>query len=137
MRLRIKTELGFGRKFAPGDPVRGTVEVAEGGDARELSVRLVYREASPDYSGEVFEAGATVLAQGDLKADASYDFTFQLPPDALPNFASAHGALAWVLEAKVDRQGKDTLERESIKVAIPSASRESDPTGTPAQAQSL
>lgn len=119
MRVKIETERGYGRKFAPGDPVTGTVTVLDGGDANELSVRLVYREASPDYSGEVFEAGAAVLHRGELAKDAAFEFVFTLPADALPNFKSAHGALAWVLEAKVDRQGKDVLEREAVKVAMP------------------
>lgn len=98
--------------YRPGDWVRGRVGVLGGGTSRALKVALHFRERTADYSATARTEGAEPIHYGPLAAGESFDFAIQLPPDALPNYESANGALYWELEVKSDEPGFDTrLER--------------------------
>jgi len=109
-------DLQLGREsFAPGDAVTGTVLVTEGGDSRALEIALRFHEKSPDYE-EVPLNRAQALHTGPLETGHSFDFSLELPPDALPGYKSAHGELYWELDVKSDEAGRDTHERRRIEV---------------------
>jgi hypothetical protein len=104
--------------YRPGDWVRGHVAILEGGKSRDLSVRLRYRERSPDYSATVTEIAGRDLHTGELTAGQSHEFAVQLPVDALPTLSSPHGQLYWEVEARSDEFGIDTKESRVIDVNV-------------------
>jgi hypothetical protein len=109
MRLRVEVD---GEPFAPGAAVSGRVVVEEGGGARSLSVRLAFVERTASFEEVAREAGAQVVAEGDLADSAVASFALHLPDDALPNIATPHGRIGWELRARVDRAGPDpTVDR--------------------------
>jgi hypothetical protein len=103
--------------YAPGDSVRGTILVVEGGGSRALHALLQYMEKSPDYSKAAVTISSGALHEGDLTAGASFSFELALPPDALPNHESRHGELYWEVDVRSDEFGRDTHERKRIEVA--------------------
>jgi hypothetical protein len=105
--------------YAPGDSVRGTILVVEGGGSRSLHALLQYMEASPDYSKAAITISSGALHEGDLTAGTSFEFELALPPDALPNHESTHGELYWEVDVRSDEFGRDTHERKRIEVALP------------------
>lgn len=105
-----------GDHFGPGDAVRGTVLVREGGSSRNLEVQLEYMEQTDDYSTSAVSETSGSLHTGDLRTGASFGFEIMLPADALPNYRSEHGELYWVLDVKSDERGRDTHERRRIDV---------------------
>ncbi|MBA2360395.1 MAG: hypothetical protein H0V79_05570 [Actinobacteria bacterium] len=115
----------------PGEVVRGTVVVVEGGSSRTLEVSLNYREQTgDDYEDTPVTRSGGPIHTGDLTTGASYQFEIPLPGDALPNFKSKHGELWWEVDARSDERGRDTHERQRIEVV----SRASNPvkhTGVP------
>ena len=109
MRLRVDVD---GEPFAPGAAVSGRVVVEEGGGARSLSVRLAFVERTESFERVAREAGALVVAEGDLADGAAVPFSLALPDDALANIASRHGRIGWELRARADRAGPDpTVDR--------------------------
>ena len=109
MRLRVDID---GEPLAPGAAVSGRVVVEEGGQARSLSVRLAFVERTESFEKVAREAGALVVAEGDLAEGAVLAFSLALPDDALANIATAHGRVGWELRARVDRAGPDpTVDR--------------------------
>ena len=115
-RLQLQVERS---QYAPGDVVKGTVLVVEGGSSRSLEAVLLYNEETSDYSEVAISISSGPLKEGDLTAGASYDFELPLPPDALPNYASGHGALYWEVDARSDEFGRDTHARSRIEVERP------------------
>jgi hypothetical protein len=114
---RLHLELD-GDRFAAGDMVRGTVLIVEGGESRRLCVSLNYRELTNDeYEATTFSLSTDDLHTGELVAGAAYPFELTLPPDALPNYKSAHGELFWEVDAHSDERGRDTHERRRIEVS--------------------
>lgn len=116
MSLRLELQLDE-ESYAPGEVVRGTVLVLEGGGSRALEVSLNYREQS----GEHYEDTPVTLSggdvhTGDLTTGASYPFEISLPDDALPSFTSKHGELWWEVDACSDERGRDTHGRQRIEV---------------------
>lgn len=103
-------------RFAPGDAVRGTVIILEGGSSRDLEVLLHYTEETDDYSATAVSVTSGILHAGDLPVGASFGFEVSLPADALPNYRSEHGELYWLLDVKSDERGRDTHERHRIEV---------------------
>jgi hypothetical protein len=109
VRLRVDVD---GEPFAPGATVSGRVVVEEGGGARSLSVRLAFVERTEGFERVAREAGAEVVAEGDLADGAAVPFSLALPDDALANIASRHGRIGWELRARADRAGPDpTVDR--------------------------
>jgi hypothetical protein len=103
-------------RYAPGDPVKGTVLVVEGGDSRSLEALLHYKEESPDYSEVAVSISSGPLHEGDLTTGTSFEFELALPPDARPNYDSRHGALYWEVDVQSDELGRDTHERKRIEI---------------------
>jgi hypothetical protein len=112
-RLEIQVQPGT---RAPGDRVRGTVFVREGGRCRSLQVALSCYERSPGYREVVRTEGATELHTGDLYSGQELPFDLSLPADALPNFSGRHGEIAWAVDATWDRPGFDYLARARVEV---------------------
>jgi len=103
-------------RFVPGDTVSGTVVVRAGGSSRSLQVLLEYHEKVQDYDEVAVELTTGPLHKGDLETGSSFSFELTLPADALPNCASAHGALFWQLDVKSDERGRDSHERRQLVV---------------------
>ena len=116
MKLAMQVE---DRSYAPGEWVRGRVEVQEGGHSRRLTVALLQRDRTSDYAGVVRTIAGPELHQGDLEAPASFEFAVQLPADAPPSYSDTFGAAYWEVDAKSDERGMDTHARAVIRVAPP------------------
>lgn len=102
--------------FMPGDTVRGTVSVLEGGRSRSLEARLQFVEDTADYTGVAWELSSGPLHRGDLETGMTFSFALPLPPDALPSHRSENGALYWRVHLKSDEFGPDTNEHRRIVV---------------------
>ena len=72
--------------------------------------------SAPRASSGSREAGAEVVAEGDLADGAAVPFSLALPDDALANVASRHGRIGWELRARVDRAGPDTTVDRPIEL---------------------
>ncbi len=103
-------------RYAPGDTVRGTVLVLEGGGSRSLEALLEYNEETADYQEVAISIPSGPLHQGDLTTGTSFEFELALPPDALPNYQSRHGELYWQLDVRSDEVARDTHERRRIAI---------------------
>jgi hypothetical protein len=103
-------------RYSPGETVRGTLLVLEGGSSRSLEVLLTYKEKTEDYSAVVSSVSSGPLHTGDLTPGMSFGFALPLPPDALPNVKSEHGELCWQLDARSDEPGRDTHKLRRIEV---------------------
>ncbi|MGZ6645798.1 MAG: hypothetical protein ACXVFT_28665 [Solirubrobacteraceae bacterium] len=109
MRLRVDVD---GEPLAPGAAVSGRVVVEEGGRAGSLAVRLAFVERTESFEKVAREAGALVVAEGDLADGAGLAFSLALPDDAFPNVATRYGRIGWELRARADRAGPDpTVDR--------------------------
>lgn len=117
--MKLALELASDR-FAPGDHVKGSVNVAEGGKSRALTLTLSFHEQTRDYSAVPFSADA-VLHQGDLMAGQSFDFSFELPAEAAPSTKAEHSELYWELVVTSDERGLDT--HASRRLEVQSSSR--------------
>jgi len=107
-------------RIAPGEVVRGTVSVLEGGRSRALEVLLTLREqVGEDYEDVAVTLSSGNLNEGDLATGTSYSFAILLPDDALPSLRSKHGELAWEVDARSDERGRDTHDRHRIEVVSP------------------
>jgi hypothetical protein len=95
------------QRYAPGEVVRGFVDVVEAIDCRDLTVGLHYMEATRDYRGAGLVAATSTLHVGPVGQGSRFDFELTLPPDALPAFRSKHGSLWWEVAAKADKPGFD------------------------------
>jgi hypothetical protein len=115
MSPRLEVELERGR-YHPGDTVRGTIRVLEGGRSRGLDAVLEYREETEDYHEVVTSIPSGRLHDGDLAAGTSFEFELALPPDALPNCRSEHGRLYWSVDARSDELGRDIHARHRVDV---------------------
>jgi hypothetical protein len=105
--------------FAPGETVKGTIVVLEGGTSRSLEAVLTYNETTADYSEVAISIPSGPLHEGDLTEGSSYGFELPLPLDALPNYQSGHGALHWEVDTCSDELGRDTLASARIEVEPP------------------
>jgi hypothetical protein len=112
---RFQVELDRER-YAPGDTVKGTILVLEGGGSRTLEALLEYHEETADYSEVAVSIPSGPLNEGELTAGTSFEFQLGLPPDALPNYKSRHGELYWELDVKSDESGRDTHERRRLQI---------------------
>jgi hypothetical protein len=110
--LRLERE-----RYAPGDAVRGTIHVVEGGRSRSLEVLLEYHEKTADYAAVATSVSSGPLHAGELASGTSFQFELALPPDALPNCHGEHGELYWELDVRSEALGPDTHERRRIAVA--------------------
>ncbi len=113
-RLEIRLEPGT---HAPGDIVRGSVIVREGGTCRSLGVALRSYERSPGYREVVRNAGSAELRNGDLRSGEELAFELQLPADALPEVRGRHGEVYWAVDARWERPGFDYVARGRVDVA--------------------
>jgi hypothetical protein len=116
---------GDSLRFRPGDWVRGHVAVLDDVDARDLRVTVRFRERSPDYTATVREISTGELHTGDVLAGQKYEFSVQIPADALPTFSSANGALYWDVEARLNQFGVDTTAERRIDVSVERAAASS------------
>jgi len=103
-------------RYRPGETVRGTVAVTEGGSSRSLEVSLAYNEETSDYLDVARTISSGPLHEGDLDEGSSFEFALALPDDALPGYRSARGELYWVVDARSNELGRDTHERRRIDV---------------------
>lgn len=103
-------------RCAPGETIRGTIVVVEGGHSRSLEVLLEYKEETEDCAGVATSVSSGPLHAGDLATGMSFEFELALPQDALPNYRSEHGELYWTLDVKSEEFGADTHERRRIEV---------------------
>ena len=103
-------------RYAPGDTIRGTILVLEGGGSRSLEALLEYNEETDDYQEVAISIPSGPLHEGELTTGTSFEFLLALPPDALPNFRSKHGELYWQVDVKSDEAGRDTHERHRIEL---------------------
>ena len=103
-------------RYAPGDTIRGTILVLEGGSSRSLEALLEYNEETDDYQQVAISIPSGSLHEGELTTGTSFEFQLALPPDALPNFRSKHGELYWQVDVKSDEAGRDTHERHRIEL---------------------
>jgi hypothetical protein len=113
---KLEIELERDRQ-APGDAVRGSVLVVEGGESRKLDISLVYLESTEDYSGSAIEVAPVTVNQGELQKGQSHEFSLDLPADAPPGFDSRHGKMHWTVIAKSDELGPDTVETKRFAVS--------------------
>lgn len=103
-------------RYTPGETIRGTILVLEGGGSRSLEALLLYNEETADYSAVATSVSSGPLHAGDLTSGMSFEFELPLPLDALPNCQSEHGELYWELDVKSDEPGRDTHERRRIEL---------------------
>jgi hypothetical protein len=112
---RFQLELDRER-YAPGDAIKGTGRVLEGGSSRSVEALLEYKEETDDYLEVAISISSGPLHTGDLAMSTSFEFELTLPPDALPNYQSEHGELYWEVDVKSDEAGRDTHERRRIEI---------------------
>jgi hypothetical protein len=106
-------------RYAPGDTIRGTILLLEGGDSRVLEAFLEYCEETADYSEVAVSIPSGPLHEGELTAGTSFEFELGLPPDALPNYKSRHGELYWQVDVASEEFALDSHERRRIEVRLP------------------
>ena len=115
--VRLEVRLDRDR-FVPGDTVRGSAVVAEGGGLGEIRVWLSFHERSGDY-----EAVTMTLPGGSLEAELApgiaHGFAIELPPDAPPSYISRHGALWWTVDASIGEPATGSPVRRRIEVGPP------------------
>jgi hypothetical protein len=102
--------------YSPGETVKGSVLVTEGGASRGLEAVLEYKEEVEDYLEVAASISSGALHSGDLTTGSSFEFELTLPGDALPNYRSEHGELYWELDVLSDEAGVDTHERRRVVV---------------------
>ena len=105
-----------GERFLPGETVRGTVSVLEGGRSRSLQTLLEFVEDTDDYAEVPWELSSGPLHRGDLETGMTFSFALPLPPEALPSYRSENGELYWRVRLKSDELGPDTSEHPRIVV---------------------
>ena len=115
----VRLELRLERdRYAPGDTVRGSAAVAEGGGAGEIRVWLSFHERSGEY-----EAVTMTLPGGSLEAQlapgSAHGFAIELPADAPPSYIARHGALWWTVDAEVGGEASGGAVRRRIEVGSP------------------
>lgn len=115
MSVRLEVQLDRER-YTPGDTVRGTILVLEGGGSRGLEARLEYVEQTEDYSEVATSVPSGPLHAGDLSSGMSFEFELRLPEDAFPAHRSDHDELYWQVDVKSDELGPDTHLRRRIEV---------------------
>jgi hypothetical protein len=115
--VSLRLDVRFDRpRYVPGDQIRGTVYVREGGPSRALSVLLEYHERTR-VSDEIAEQLSTgTIHTGDLATGQTLAFELTIPPHAFPNCESPHGSLSWELDVWSAERGRDTHERRLIVV---------------------
>ena len=115
--LEVSLETG---SPTPGAPVRGTMTVRGGGEARALSVALCYRERA-DYAPDVPVVTAREISEGlpldsrELTDGSTHAFSLRLPEDAMPNYRAMHGELWWELEARWVGAGDDATATARVE----------------------
>jgi tetratricopeptide (TPR) repeat protein len=103
-------------RYSPGDAVRGTIFVAEGGRSRSLQATLEYREETDDCLTVATTVPGPALNMGDLTTGTFFEFERRIPADAFPSYKSKHGELYWELYVKSDERGLDTEEWCRVEV---------------------
>jgi hypothetical protein len=104
------------QRYAPGEVVRGYVDVREHIDGRSLSVGLHYAEETSDYKGAHYRPTTQTLHEGPVGMGSRHDFELTLPPDAMPAFRAKSSAVWWEVVASVDKRGFDKHVRLRIDV---------------------
>jgi hypothetical protein len=114
--VRLELELELASESVPaGGMVAGCVQVAEGGDSRELTLTLTFYEHTRDFSIPAAQTSA-VVHEGPITTGDSYEFSFALPEDAVPSVETKNGRLYWELELRSDEPGFDTHVRRELRV---------------------
>ena len=106
-------------RYAPGDAIRGTVQVVEGGGSRSLEALLEYKEETDDYVEVATSISSGPLQSGHLATGSSFEFELTVPEDALPSYQSQHGELYWEVDVKSNEPGRDTHERCRVEISRP------------------
>lgn len=104
------------QRYAPGEVVKGFVDVAEPIDARALTVALNYMERTQDYTGVGRVGAEAVLHTGPVGAGTRLAFEVALPLDALPAFGTGHSAVWWAVVATADKPGFD--KHASLRIDV-------------------
>jgi hypothetical protein len=73
MSPRFKLELDRER-YTPGETIKGTILVREGGGSRALEAILEYKEETADYSEVAISIPSGPLHEGELTAGTSFEF---------------------------------------------------------------
>lgn len=104
------------QRYAPGETVRGYVDVRDHIDGRRLTAALHYAEETNDYRGAQWVPATQDLHIGPVGQGSRFDFQLTLPPDALPAFRAKSSAVWWEVVASVDKRGFDKHVRLRIDV---------------------
>ena len=107
------------QRYAPGETVRGYVDVLQAIDTRDLSVALHYMEETQDYRGVGLVGATSTLHVGPVDQGTRLSFELALPPDALPAFRTDNSALWWEVDAKANKPGFDKHQSLRIDVVPP------------------
>jgi hypothetical protein len=118
MSPRLQLQLDRER-YRPGEAVKGSILVLEGGGSRSLEALLEYTEETADYREVSISIPTGPLHEGDLTTGTSFEFEVSVPANALPNYKSEHGELYWEIDAKSDEVGRDTHDRRRIEIELP------------------
>ena len=104
--------------YAPGEEVRGTINVLEGDTARYVEATIAQVEATSDYVDTIRSLSLGTVHTGDLATGMSIPFSAMLPPDAEPNVVGP-GSIFWRIEVKVDRRGFNKNVSVPINLVVP------------------
>ena len=113
-RLELEVESAT---YAPGDTVRGSVVVVEGGRSRFVEVSLEYRESTPATDSVADRTPPVRVHEGDLVAGTRLPFALALPAGAFPNYESRASTLTWEVHARSDEFGVDTRAGRPLVVS--------------------
>jgi hypothetical protein len=129
MGLELQVQLDK-ETYAPGEEVRGVINVIEGDTARTVEVRIARVEVTADYVETVRSLSVDVVHTGDLATGMAIPFSAPLPADAEPNIVGL-GSILWRIEVEVDRRGFNKKLGEAIVISLPDPERRPPPpTGT-------
>ncbi len=115
-RLQLQLER---MQYSPGDAVKGSISVLDGGASRSLEATLQYVEKTMDFHEVAISIPSGMLHEGDLEAGTSFEFELDLPPTALPNYKTEYSELYWEVDVKSNELGRDTHEGNRIEIALP------------------
>jgi hypothetical protein len=104
--------------YAPGEEVRGVINVLEGDTARYVEVAIAQVEMTSDYTDVLRSLSMGTVHTGDLATGMSIPFSAPLPPDARPNVIGI-GSIVWRIEANVDRKGFNKSLTTPIPLVVP------------------
>ena len=125
MGVKIEIELDKD-SYAPGEEIRGTINVLEGDTARTTSVVIENVEITDDYADVASSHSVGTVHSGDLATGMSLPFTATLPSNAKPNVLGP-GTILWRVSAEVDRRGFNAGAIKPFGIDFPPRDESADP----------